>query len=628
MEERNMKKIFISLAAIAALVSCVEEKGLEPQPQQPVGNQVTIKAVAAETKTALGQDGTSVLWEKDDQIKVVLESKVQYEEVVEDFSVSGELNGSSANFTGEFDTTVEVEEGVHPYAVYPASAVLYDEATGNVSITHTLPEVQNGTIEPGMMLSSAILSTEAMESGTSTATFHNALTLLKIIVPEGVKSVSLTSGNGNLVGKVTATAEFTDLFNTYVGDVHYDVLPATGKLKLSKSGTNNNTVTLSNDGNALEAGSHYVLVYPGYVGLLTLNLEGTDGAELQASLPEITFNASEYRTINLSSIFNIGVEATEYISPLGGDVTVPIVSTEQYDYNVTIAGSWLTYEKTKALNSQEFTFSAGENATGAVREATVTISWTGGSKTFKASQNGYEPKLLNDYSESYKYDGTTYSGNLKIEISDDFSRGTYKVSGFLNTTTLSGQFSYTFYADYAGKTLTLKGPSVSSSYGAHNTSVILKVSDDYKTISMDDQKIGYADITDYQANIKENVSGGVLSKIAGIYSETWTYCGGGLVGSSGTLNLELDNGTLKVVQLCGLNITGMTAEYNEETGQLVTKGGQYESFGPVDIQSITFDVTISETSVTIVPNGMGGDLYIMNGYTTAYAGQYKATRNI
>ena len=107
-----MKKIFISLAAIAALVSCVEEKGLEPQPQQPVGNQVTIKAVAAETKTALGQDGTSVLWEKDDQIKVVLESKVQYEEVVEDFSVSGELNGSSANFTGEFDTTVEVEEGV------------------------------------------------------------------------------------------------------------------------------------------------------------------------------------------------------------------------------------------------------------------------------------------------------------------------------------------------------------------------------------------------------------------------------------------------------------------------------------------------------------------------------------
>ena len=618
MEERNMKKIFISLAAIAAIVSCVEEKGLEPQPQQPVGNQVTIKAVAAETKTALGQDGTSVLWEEDDQIKVVLESKVQYEEVVEDFSVSGELNGSSANFTGEFDTTVEVEEGVHPYAVYPASAVLYDEATGNVSITHTLPEVQNGTIESGMMLSSAILSTEAMESGTSTATFHNALTLLKIIVPEGVKSVSLTSENGNLVGKVTATADFTD---------NSDETPATGKLTFAKEGTKK-TVTLSNDGYALEAGSHSVLVYPGYVGLLTLNLEGTDGAELQASLPEITFNASEYRTINLSSIFNIGVEATEYISPLGGDVTVPIVSTEQYDYNVTIAGSWLTYEKTKALNSQEFTFSAGENATGAVREATVTISWTGGSKTFRVSQNGYEPKLLNDYSESYNYNGNTYSGNLKIEISDDFSRGTYKVSGFLNTTTLSGQFSYTFYADYAGKILTLKGPSVSSSYGAHNTSVILNVSDDYKTISMDDQKIGYADITDYQANIKENVSGGVLSKIAGIYSETWTYCGGGLVGSSGTLNLELDNGTLKVVQLCGLNITGMTAEYNEETGQLVTKGGQYESFGPADIQSITFDVTISETSVTIVPNGMGGDLYIMNGYTTAYAFGYIATRSI
>ena len=72
----------------------------------------------------------------------------------------------------------------------------------------------------------------------------------------------------------------------------------------------------------------------------------------------------------------------------------------------------------------------------------------------------------------------------------------------------------------------------------------------------------------------------------------------------------------------------MTAEYNEETGQLVTEGGQYDSFGPADIQSITFDVTISETSVTIVPNGMGGDLYIMNGFTTAYAFGYTAIRNI
>ena len=288
-------------------------------------------------------------------------------------------------------------------------------------------------------------------------------------------------------------------------------------------------------------------------------------------------------------------------------------------------GDWLSYTiPTKGIYQDVITFSAEENTTDADRTANVTITWgEGQTRTFKMTQKCYEPALLNEYAGSFNYEGKEYNDNLKIEVSDDFSKGVYKISGFITY----NSYSYSLYADYSNGNLILNSVASNGSFGSLSLPITLKVSNDYKTISMDDQKIGYADITDYQANIKENVSGGILSKIAGIYSETWTYSNG-IVGFSGTLNLELDNGTLKVVKLCGLDITGMTAEYNEGTGQLVTDGGQYDSFGPADIQPITFDVTISETSVTIVPNGNGGGLYIMNGYTTAYALEYRAIRNI
>ena len=72
-----MKKMILSLAAMAALISCVEEKGLEPQ--NPAGNQVVIKATTDVTKTVISGDdpteGLSVLWENGDKIRVVMNVK-------------------------------------------------------------------------------------------------------------------------------------------------------------------------------------------------------------------------------------------------------------------------------------------------------------------------------------------------------------------------------------------------------------------------------------------------------------------------------------------------------------------------------------------------------------------------
>ena len=64
-----MKRILLSLAVIA-LASCVKEAPVATV--QPGADQVSIKAVNADSKTLL--DGYDVVWEKSDEISVVLEA--------------------------------------------------------------------------------------------------------------------------------------------------------------------------------------------------------------------------------------------------------------------------------------------------------------------------------------------------------------------------------------------------------------------------------------------------------------------------------------------------------------------------------------------------------------------------
>ena len=155
-----MKKLFLSFAALAAIVSCVEEKGLEPQ--QPVsGNQLTIKAVTAPaTKTVLGDElpaeGISVLWEEDDAITVLLKdgnSGTAYQEFT-----AAQVDGTNADFTGEFTAAdlehFDTENVTAAYAVYPSASV------SDGVITHTLSEEQNGEITSGMNLAYAALDAD------------------------------------------------------------------------------------------------------------------------------------------------------------------------------------------------------------------------------------------------------------------------------------------------------------------------------------------------------------------------------------------------------------------------------------------------------------------------------------
>ena len=489
-----MKKIFISLAAIAALVSCVEEKGLEPQPQQPVGNQVTIKAVAAETKTLLGDDGTSVVWEENDAISVVVEGESEY---LETFTTSSTEKTSIAEFTAVLSNELSADETVTGigYAVYPATSVTL---AGNiVSIVHELPEEQTGTITSGMNLSYAKVDADDIKAGETNAVFYNALTLLKVNVPAGVKSVVLTS---NILSPAL------------VGIVNFTVNKTSDDISFGKGSdvSTKRSVTLSNGGAELDEGVYDILVFPGTANELTLTMTGTDGAVYESTLNAVELVAGTYRTINLTKIFKMGVEDEMFISPAGGECEVKIASVADYTYNVevtsTAGGDWLSYTlPTKGFHQDVITFSAEENTTGADRTADVTITWgEDQTRTFKMTQRAVYMDFVNDenddpiqweetfavYASEEEAEGglnakATFTNVFTIGLSDDFSKGAYKVNGiFAYNNSYSGKTGGVYYADYADGILTVyKETAETQSYNFTDKEVNLTYDSANKTFS-------------------------------------------------------------------------------------------------------------------------------------------------
>ena len=443
-----MKRIALFLAAAAAtLASCVKENTLAPE--QTSDNLVTIKALA--TKTTL--DGNAVVWEQDDEIAVVLEGV----ENAVNFEIDGEVNGASAKFVGTIAPETEYNSA---YAVYPATA--YTVEAGGAKITHSLPETQTGVVTSGMILSSALLDAGQLKAGNATASFHNALALVKVVVPAGVQSVSLTSDmtSGSLVGSST--------FNTPDED---GVLIKTNEILTRR------TVTLST-GSELEAGTYDLLVYPGTAHTLTLTMVGTDGAEYTSAVSEICFNAGEYRTIDLTKIFKVATDDLHVVLPAGGTIEVPVMTTDAYEYEVSMsagADDWVSYVlPTKGFHKETITFTIAENTTGADREANVTITWADSkTKTFTIQQNNVYMDFVTDVNgdpiqweetfglygdEALSNELTSFTNVFTIALSDDFSKGTYKISNMFKVDSYWNN----------GQQVTNKGGEYYANYDADN----------------------------------------------------------------------------------------------------------------------------------------------------------------
>ena len=521
-----MKRLIFSLAVIA-LASCVKDSPVAPV--QP-SDQVSIKAVAVETKTLL--DGFDVVWEKTDEISVVLEALTKS---AANFAVvESSLNGSTADFVGAFG--VDMEDVTSAYAVYPATAV---DLTNN-TLTHTLPVNQVGGIESGMILSSSLLSVEELKEKHANAEFKNALSLLNVVVPAGVKSVELTSSNDGLVG--------TTNFNLI-----------DGILKRASVNTGR-TVSLVAD-TELEAKTYPVLVYPGNVGDLKLKMVGTDETVFEKSLSGIVLNAGKARKVDLTQIFHMSSAQTLYASPLGGILEIPVVMTADYDFTVTENASWISVPASvKAFHGANICLNVEQNNTGAVRTAEVTVSWEGNSRTFTVFQESLFLDFVQDAdgkqifwqetfclyeTEDDANEGVNvkkeFTGEFTIELSDDFSKGMYKVSNMFLTDKyydankqLVLNKGGKYYADYeAGELIVKKAVSEMSYYFTGD--VVLTYNQAEKTFTVDSpiafsangvseySKDGFIGGYKAVAVKSQSGSGADFSALYGVYDETCSW---------------------------------------------------------------------------------------------------------
>lgn len=526
-----MKRILLPFA-ILALASCVKEAPMTPV--QPGEGQVCIKAVAAESKTLL--DGFDVVWEKTDEISVVLEG---LKTSAANFAVvESSLNRSNADFAGTID--VEWEDVESAYAVYPATAV---DLTKN-AITHKLPENQVGGVTSGMILSSAVLSVDDLQEGNAEAVFNNALSLLNVVVPAGVKSVELTSTKDGLVG--------TETFNI-----------VDGILKRTSLNTGR-TVSLVAE-TELAAKTYPVLVYPANAAELKLKMVGTDETVFEKSISGIVFNAGKARKVDLTQIFHMSDAKTLYASPLGGTLEIPVVTTADYDFRVTENESWITVPtQVKAFHGANICLNVEQNNTGKVRTADITVTWAGNSRKFTVSQESLFLDFVQDaagkpifWQESFGIYATEdnavngesavveYENEFTIELSDDFSKGMYKVHNLFLTDTYSDANRQPvqnkggeYYADYEnGKLILKKAVSQMSYYFAGD--VVLTYNQSEKTFIIDApiafsangrsttyNKDGF--IGGYKAVVAkaQSDSGSDFSSLYGIYDETCSYPSG------------------------------------------------------------------------------------------------------
>ena len=530
-----MKKLFL-LFAVVALASCVKENTLAPETQAK--SDVTINAVSALSKATLDADLLGVSWEETDAIKVVLYDGTEY--TTTDFAAES-VDGANATFGGSFsEYDVDFSNLETAYAIYPASA--FNTETGKVKVT--LPENQVAGVQPEMLLASAYLDTFELEEGETSAKFNSALTLLQVVVPAGVQSVSLSASGdfGHLVG----TCEFK-----VKGD---------GSLERTTFNSTLKTVKLANEDNSeLAAKTYPVLVLPGEPMKLTLNMVDKGGDSYEKTIDVTDFVAGTARKIDLTKIFNLELPETLSASPAGGVYTWAAVANGEFEVKTT--ADWITCEvvSTKAFDAATVVVNIAENTTEPTRTAEVVVTWKGGSRTLTVTQallyKGFVYDEVNnplEFKESFAlYEKVTDAESqsdavytvknnvFRIELNtEEPDKGTYVITNVFKAesfTASNGQpFSNqggVYYASYANGVLTVKKDASLKSYGfteevklAYNeeTKTFTQVDATVKAFSYSKRKdlylAGYTAVENV-AEVPEDA--GAFSAFVGTWTETY-----------------------------------------------------------------------------------------------------------
>ena len=275
----------------------------------------------------------------------------------------------------------------------------------------------------------------------------------------------------------------------------------------------------------------------GYVDLYALN--NTTG-ELKAKT--ISFSGDE--------LFEVAATVF-YVSPVGGDVEVPV--TTSADYEIAISDAWLAYAQTKAVREETVVLTAAQANTGSKDNvATVTMKSKATGKelaSFEVVQKNYYPEWIEvdgeqvEWAETFelsRYEDVTLeapvqkNGVFTFELTDNPAKGAYKVVNMFfadfyfgeNYQMVSNQGG-TYYADVEGDVLTVYMDGAVKSYGFSND-IELAYNSVEKTFSVEKVKTyNYATSRDayiynYAASVKVDEPVGGEGVTVESFVGTWT----------------------------------------------------------------------------------------------------------
>ena len=254
-----MKKLFVSILALAAFAACQSDFNNDVNLGAPQGGSVvsqgehTIYAevgIGEETKATYGDD-LAALWEENDQI-ALLQEHADYGTTfagVNKLNIKEGVGTSSATFNG--DISVDATDPRVYHIAYPADAVSFSTASElnlvgsityennspiagyqlkahgtyeyvyNSTLNITVPTTQNGKWEPYMYVSTEAVASNAIGARELT-TLTGAIAIRAFeadgVTPKQLKQITITSSDAAIAGAFSGTSTSVGSLGEVVGD--------------------------------------------------------------------------------------------------------------------------------------------------------------------------------------------------------------------------------------------------------------------------------------------------------------------------------------------------------------------------------------------------------------------------
>ena len=271
-----MKKAFFSaLVLAAALASCTKE------PQDPMKiDESAVKMVPVtftaglDTKTHLGTDKTSVIWQSGDEISIFANGN-NYE-----FTLSSGANTSSGVFTGEMSETDAAAAEFYALYPYSSAATISGDVISTAGVSNSINNVTGNF--PNKFVQSVAHSTDM------TLDFKLVCSLLKVTVPSSMDA---------LLKNVMVSANAGASTEAFIGGSV--AITVSDEPTVSVTGGSADVMTTKSAG--IAAGDYYLPVYPETLTKgLRVKMEYVDGRTA-----EYLYNGAQI-VLSRAKIVNVG----------------------------------------------------------------------------------------------------------------------------------------------------------------------------------------------------------------------------------------------------------------------------------------------------------------------------------